>query len=73
MVILPGYLHNLSERRMCEEVAMHAGLRWFCDPDFDSPAPDRTTLVKLRRHTWGEKVVRQVMEAIVGRWSRQGW
>lgn len=57
---------------MCEEVAMHAGFRWFSDLDFNSPVPDRTTLVKLRRHTWGEKVFRQVMEAIVGQCIEAG-
>lgn len=65
-MILLGYLYNLSEKRMCEEVAMHAGYRWFCGLDFNSRVPDRTTLVKLRRHTWGEKVFREVMQAIVG-------
>lgn len=64
-MILLGYLFNLSETRMCEEVAMHAGYRWFCDLDFNSPVPDRTTLVKLRRHTWGEGVFQAVMEAVV--------
>jgi Transposase and inactivated derivatives len=71
-MILLGYLYNLSEKRMCEEVAMHAGFRWFCDLDFNSSVPDRTTLVKLRRHTWGEKVFRQVMEAIVGQCIEAG-
>lgn len=64
-MILLGYLFNLSETRMCEDVAMHAGYRWFCDLDFNTPVPDRTTLVKLRRHTWGEGVFRAVMEAVV--------
>ncbi len=67
-----GYLYDLSEKRMCEEVAMHGGLRRFCDLDFSSPVPDRTMLVKLRRHTWGEKVFRQVMEAIVGQCIETG-
>lgn len=64
-MILLGYLYNLSEKRMCEEVVMHAGFRWFCGLDFNLPVPDRTTLVKLRRHTWGEKIFREVMHAIV--------
>ena len=71
-MILLGYLYNLSEKRMCEEVAMHAGFRWFCGLDFNSPVPDRTTLVKLRRHTWGEKVFREVMQAIVGQCIEAG-
>lgn len=67
-----GYLYNLSDNRLCEEIAMHAGYRWFCRLDFHDPVPDRTTLVKLRRERWGpngifnealKRVVMQCQEA----------
>lgn len=48
-MILLGYLYNLSEVRLCEEVGMHAGYRWFCRLDFHDLVPERTTLVKFRR------------------------
>lgn len=64
-MILLGYLFNLSENRLCEELPMHAGYLWFCGMDFNDSVPDRTTLVKLRKHTWGEKVFRQVMNSVV--------
>lgn len=51
---------------------MHAGFRLFCWLDFNAPMPDRTTRVKLRRHTWGEKVFREVMQAIVGQCIEAG-
>ncbi len=47
-MILLGYLYDLSEVRLCEEVGMHAGYRWFCRLDFHDRVPDRTTLVKFR-------------------------
>lgn len=64
-MILLGYFFNLSEKRLCDEIGMHAGYLWFCGMDFHSEIPDRTTLVKLRRHRWGEKVFRKVMSDIV--------
>lgn len=62
-MMLLGYLFNLPERRLCEDMQMHAGYRWFCGLDFNQKVPDRTTLVKLRRHQWGEVVFREVMLA----------
>ena len=48
-MILLSYLYDLSEVRLCEEVGMHAGYRWFCRLDFHELVPDRTTLVKFRK------------------------
>lgn len=71
-MILLGYLFNLSDHKLCEEVRMHAGFRWFCRLEFHDPVPDRTTLVKLRRERWGkdgvfddlmQEVVRQCIAA----------
>lgn len=58
-MILLGYLYDLSEVRLCEEVRLHAGYRWFCRLDFHDSVPDRTTLVKFRGRCrehglWGE-------------------
>ena len=48
-MILLSYLHDLSDVRVCDEVGMHAGYRWFCRLDFHDEVPDRTTLVKFRK------------------------
>ena len=48
-MILLSYLYDLSDVRLCEEVGMHAGYRWFCRLDFHDAVPDRTTLVKFRK------------------------
>ena len=38
-MILVGYLYDLSEVRLCQEVGLHAGYRWFCRLDFHDPVP----------------------------------
>ena len=30
-ILTPGYLYNLSEKRLFEELRMHAAYRWFCN------------------------------------------
>ena len=64
-MFLLGYLYDLSDRRLCEEVSMHAGYRWFCGLDFNDPIPDQSTLVKLRLK-WGQAgVFERIMDRIV--------
>lgn len=61
-----SYLYDIPENRLCDEIRMHAGYRWFCRLDFHDPVPDRTTLVKIRRHRWGpDGVFHDVMNHIV--------
>lgn len=61
-----SYMYNISENRLCEEICMHAGYRWFCKLDFHDPVPDRTTLVKLRRERWGPAgVFHKIMQHVV--------
>src|SRR5690554_1370209 len=60
-----SYLYDISENRLCEEITMHAGYRWFCRLDFHDPVPDRTTLVKTRQR-WGRAgVFADVMRHVV--------
>lgn len=49
-----GYLYNLSEKRLFEELKMHAAYRWFCNLGFYEKVPDRTTLNRLRNHRWAQ-------------------
>jgi IS5 family transposase len=48
-MILLSYFFDLSDVRVCDEVHLNAGYRWFCRLDFHRPVPDRTTLVKFRK------------------------
>ncbi len=79
-MFLLSYLYSLSDVRVCEEVAMHAGFRGFCRLNFDDKVPNRTTLVKIRKR-WGEagvfdevmrRVVQQCIDAGLVRGRRLG-
>ena len=48
------HFYGFSERQLCDELAMHAGFRWFCGLSFADPVPDQSTLVKLRTEKWAE-------------------
>ena len=69
-MLLIGYFYNLSEKRLCEEVKMHAAYRWFCHLSFDDPVPDRSTLNRLRNHRWAsvglfEKIMHHVVQQCI--------
>ena len=61
-MMLLGYLYGYSEKRLCEEVAMHMGFRWFCRLQPSDPVPDRTTLVKLRNERWQQELWVTILE-----------
>jgi transposase len=52
-MLLLGALHDLSDRELCEEVALHVGFRWFCRLNLHDPVPDHSTLSKLKEK-WSE-------------------
>jgi len=65
-ILLLGYLYNLSENKLFEELAMHAAFRWFCNLGFYDTVPDRSTLNKVRYHRWArDGIFEQIMTAIV--------
>lgn len=64
-MMLLGYLHGYSEKRLCEEMQMHLGFRWFCRIQPSDPIPDRTTLVKLRNHRWQQELWVSLLEKTV--------
>jgi transposase len=66
-MLLIGYLYNLSENRLCQEVKMHAEKRLFCHmTSFEDKVPDRSTINKLRNHRWAQSGLFQtIMHRIV--------
>ncbi|MGD1147580.1 MAG: transposase [Thermoanaerobaculaceae bacterium] len=64
-MMLLGYLFGFSEVRLCDEVAMHLGYRWFCLLQPSDAVPDRTTLVKLRNERWQQEVWRRILEKTI--------
>jgi transposase len=53
-MLLLGRLYNLSGRRLCDEIGMHVGMRWFCGMNLHDPVPDHSTLSKLKNERWVE-------------------
>ena len=71
-MMLLGVLYDLPDRELCDEIAMHAGFRWFCRLNFHDPVPDHSTLSRLRNERWADsgiweklrdEVLRQCREA----------
>lgn len=61
-MLLIGYLYNLSENRLCQEVTMHAEKRLFCHmTSFEDRVPDRSTINKLRNHKWAKSGLFQIV------------
>lgn len=71
-MILLGYLYNLSDVRLCEEVGMHAGYRWYCRLDFHEAVPDRTTLVKFRQRCRAHGLWEELFHRIVAQCGEVG-
>jgi transposase len=48
-MLLIGYLNGIrSERRLCEEVHLNLGYRWFCKLNLHGAVPDHSTFSKNR-------------------------
>lgn len=71
-MMLLGVIYDLSDRELCDEIGMHAGMRWFCRLNFHDSVPDHSTLSRLRNERWAEsglfqrlmdEVIRQCCEA----------
>ena len=65
-ILTIGYLYDMSERRLFEELSMHAAFRWFCSLGFHEKLPDRSTLNRLRNHRWAlDGIFEDIMQNIV--------
>jgi len=70
-MMLIGYFENFSDNRLCREIEMHAGYRWFCKLDFHDPVPDRTSLIKIRAR-WGVETFDQLFQKVVAQCVEAG-
>ncbi len=65
-ILTIGYLYNLSERKLFEDLQMHAAYRWFCNLGFHEKVPNRSTLNRLRNHRWAQDgIFENIMQNIV--------
>jgi transposase len=76
-MLIVGYCFGIrSERRLCEEVHLNLGYRWFCRLGLDGQVPDHSTFSKNRhgrfrdsdllRHVFEQSVRRCMEEGLVG-------
>lgn len=72
-MMLLATIYDLSDRQLCEEIQMHAGMRWFCRLNFHDPVPDHSTLSRLRNERWAESgVFERLMDEVIRQCSEAG-
>ena len=72
-MMLLGALYDLSDRDLCDEIQMHAGMRWFCGLNFHDPVPDHSTLSRLRNERWSESgLLERLMDEVIRQCSEAG-
>jgi len=73
-MLIVGYCFGLrSERRLCDEVAMHLAYRWFCRLDLEARIPHHSTFSENRLGRFRESdVLRHVFERVVRAGMRHG-
>lgn len=72
-MMLLGELYDLGDRELCQEIQMHAGMRWFCRLNFHDPVPDHSTLSRLRNERWADSgLFDELMDEVVRQCSEAG-
>lgn len=73
-MLLIGYLYGItSERRLCEEVQMHIGYRWFVGLNLEDKVPDHSTFSKNRHERFTESdLFQRIFDEIVNQCVSQG-
>jgi len=74
-MLLIGYLYGItSERRLCEEVRMHLGYRWFTGLSLDDDIPDHSTFSHSRHDRFHESTLFQdIFDEIVTQCMKHGF
>ncbi len=70
-MMLIGYFENFLDERLCREIEMHAGYRWFCRLNFHDPVPDRTSLIKIRAR-WGLETFDRIFREVIAQCAATG-
>jgi len=73
-MLLVGYLFGItSERRLCDEVQMHVGYRWFVGLSLEDKVPDHSTFSKNRHGRFNRSgVYHQIFDQIVTQCIEKG-
>src|SRR4030088_835667 len=73
-MLIVGYCMGIrSERRLCEEVHLNLGYRWFCRLGLDGEVPDHSPFSKNRHGRFRDSnLLRHVFETVVRRCMAEG-
>ncbi|HAS17502.1 MAG TPA: hypothetical protein DCR39_06370 [Nitrospiraceae bacterium] len=73
-MLLIGYLYGItSERRLCKEVKMHIGYRWFVGLNLEDKVPDHSTFSKNRHDRFSENdIFQEIFDEIVNQCITKG-
>jgi transposase len=73
-MLLIGYLYGItSERRLCEDVKMHVGYRWFVGLSLDDTVPDHSTFSHNRHDRFAESgLFQDIFDEIVAQCMKHG-
>jgi transposase len=73
-MLIIGYCYGIrSERRLCEEVHLNLGYRWFCRLGLAGEVPDHSTFSKNRHGRFrASDLLRQVFETVLRRCIEEG-
>src|SRR5262245_11252983 len=66
-ILLVGYCYGIrSERKLCQEVALHLAYRWFCKMDLEDRVPHHSTFSVNRLGRFRESdILRHIFERVV--------
>lgn len=73
-MLIVGYCFGIrSERRLCDEVHLNLGYRWFCRLSLEAAVPDHSTFSKARHGRFRDAdLLRHVFETVVRRCMAEG-
>ena len=73
-MLIIGYLYGItSERRLCEELKMHIGYRWFTGLSLENKVPDHSTFSKNRHQRFAENnTFQDIFDEIINQCLSEG-
>jgi len=73
-MLIIGYLYGItSERRLCEELKMHIGYRWFTGLSLEDKVPDHSTFSKNRHQRFVENnIFQDIFDEIINQCFSEG-
>jgi transposase len=71
-LMIVKYLYGIeSERRLCEDIQLHMGYRWFCQLSLEDSVPHHSSLTKIRTRL-GDSLIEEFFDQIVSQCRDHG-